>query len=131
MQISFWTQGFDLTAGLRQHAERRLRFAVGWASDNVSKVSVRLSDINGPRGGNDKRCQVRVSLPGAREVVIEETDPDLYSAIDRAADRTERTVARRLARLRDFPHIRISASTSFEADTNTVSIVTPLPSTEQ
>ena len=62
---------------------------------------VRLSDINGPRGGADKCCHIQVVLPQLPDVVIEDTEVDLYAAIDRAADRAGRTVDRRLARHRD------------------------------
>ena len=116
MQLNIRANGFELTAGLREHAERRLRFALDWARHEVSKVSMSLSDINGPRGGNDKRCQVRISLPHVREVVIEDIDADLYVAIDRAVDRTERTIARRLERLREYPHAHINAAATCEAN---------------
>jgi len=64
---------------------------------------VRLSDINGPRGGLDKRCGIEIRLKGASAVAIEDTEADLYVAIDRAAERAGRTLDRRLARQRDFP----------------------------
>ena len=101
MRINIQAKGFDLTEGLRAHTERRLQFALNWASNDVRAVTVRLSDINGPRGGNDKRCQILIPLTGKQEVVIEDTESDLYLAIDRAADRTERTLARRLCRQRE------------------------------
>ena len=62
---------------------------------------MRLSVINGPRGGEDKCCHVRVELAQLTDVVIEDTEVDMYAAIDRAADRAGRTVGRRLARQRD------------------------------
>lgn len=102
MQLDIRTQGFDLTDGLREHAERRLRFALDWARHEVSRVTLSLTDINGPRGGDDKRCQVRIPMPRARAVVIEDTDADLYVAMDRAIDRAARTLDRRLARQREF-----------------------------
>jgi putative sigma-54 modulation protein len=57
MRIDIQTSGFKLTGGLREHTERRLRFALSWAVHDVRKVVVRLSDINGPRGGNDNSRQ--------------------------------------------------------------------------
>mgnify|MGYP001051275097 CR=1 FL=1 len=52
----------------------------------------------------DKRCHLEVRLKGLPEVVIEDTQADLYVAIDRAAERAGRTLARRLARgQRDAP----------------------------
>ena len=61
---------------------------------------VRLSDINGPRGGEDKCCHIQVALAHLPDVVIEDTEADLYAAIDRAADRAAHTVGRRLMRKR-------------------------------
>ncbi len=102
MQFDIRTQGFDLTDGLREHAERHLRFALDWARLEVGRVVLRFSDINGPRGGNDKRCQVRIPLPRMRDVVVEETAADLYVAMDRAIVRAARTLERRLSRQREF-----------------------------
>lgn len=104
MQIVIQTRGFDLSAGLREHVERRVRFALDWANHHVRKVSVRLSDLNGPRGGEDKRCHIQVALAGAADVVIEDTEADLYVAIDRAADRAGRTLARQVERQREHRH---------------------------
>ncbi|MBL8260650.1 MAG: HPF/RaiA family ribosome-associated protein [Candidatus Competibacteraceae bacterium] len=100
MNISIQARGFLLTKALRDHAERRLRFALGWADDHLRGVSVRLSDDNGPRGGEDKRCCIRIGFAGAPSVVIEDIETDVYAAIDRAADRAGRSVARRLERQR-------------------------------
>jgi putative sigma-54 modulation protein len=104
MQIVIQARGFDLTAALRQHIERRLHFALDWAHDHVSRVSVLLSDLNGPRGGEDKCCRVQIARPGVAEVVIEDTETDIYVAIDRAVDRAARTLSRRVARQREHRH---------------------------
>ena len=97
MQIDIQSQGFALTHALRDYAERRLKFAVARAGDRIRRVRVRLSDVNGPRGGIDKRCCIQVMLNGLAGVVIEDTEANLYLAIDRAADRVGRTVMRRMA----------------------------------
>jgi putative sigma-54 modulation protein len=104
MHIIIQAAGFDLSAGLREHVERRIHFALDRASQYVRKVSIRLTDVNGPRGGEDKRCRIQVTVAGAPDLLIEDTEPDLYVAIDRAADRSGRTLARLLARLREHRH---------------------------
>ena len=104
MKIDIRARGFELTEGLRQHAERRLNFALAWASHDIRKVSVCLFDVNGPRGGEDKCCRIQVALPKAQDVVIEDTEADLYLAIDRAAERLENSVARRLERKKEHKH---------------------------
>lgn len=115
MRIDIQTSGFLLTDGLRDHATRRLQFALSWANHDVRKVAVRLSDINGPRGGSDKRCQIQVRLSGNQDVLIEDTEADLYVAIDRAADRADHAVARRLERLREHHHERLNGSKATHA----------------
>ena len=101
MQIDIQARNFSLTDALRSHAERRLRFALACCDDHIQRVVMRLSDINGPRGGADKRCHLQVVLDGLPDVVVEDIEADLYIAIDRATDRAGRTVGRRLARQRD------------------------------
>lgn len=116
MRIEIKASGFELTDGLREHTVRRLHFALGWANHDVHAVNVRLSDINGPRGGKDKHCHIQVPFPGTRNIVIEDTESDLYVAIDRAAERAERAVVRRLERLREFRHARLVGRERPEAD---------------
>ena len=98
MQIDIQTRNFYLSEALRNYAEWRLRFALTSVDNHVQRIVVRLSDINGPRGGEDKRCKIMVVLSGMPEVVVEDIEADLYFAIDRAADRAGRTVMRKINR---------------------------------
>lgn len=100
MQIHIQSQGFALTEALRDHAVRRLRFGLTRGGDHIRRIEMRLSDINGPRGGADKRCSIVVALESLPDVVIEDIENDLYVAIDRAADRASRSVARCIERKR-------------------------------
>lgn len=97
MKVDVHAQGFALTPALSEHTERRLRFALKHAADQVQNVTVRLADVNGPRGGVDKRCSVHVVLAGLPDIVTEDTEADMYIAINRAVDRVGRTVLRRVA----------------------------------
>lgn len=115
MRLDIQSRGFDLTDGLRQHAEQRLRAALGWASSDVHKVTVRMSDINGPRGGQGNLCHIQVALRGTPNVVIEDTESDLYLAIDRAVDRAGRSVARRMERSRQYRRGFLVRATSRDA----------------
>lgn len=101
MEIDIRARGFGLTPGLRQRVLRRLQFAFGSTGHRLRRIVVWLADQNGPRGGEDKRCRVQVVVPGGTPVVIEDTESDLYVAIDRAIDRAGRTVSRRLSRQRE------------------------------
>lgn len=100
MQIAIHAHGFTITEALRAHVSNRLDQAFKRCADRISRIMVRLSDINGPRGGVDKRCQIQARLVTLADVVIENTETDLYVAIDRAAERASRVVVRHLARQR-------------------------------
>ncbi|RSZ55318.1 HPF/RaiA family ribosome-associated protein [Massilia atriviolacea] len=118
MRVTIQANGFVLTEALRSYTEQRLGMALGWAGQHMRKLAVSLSDINGPRGGIDKRCKIQVQLGGGKEVIIEDTEADLYVAIDRAADRADRAVVRQVERKRDFAHTRLPAAVSAEEETS-------------
>ena len=98
MQIDIQARQFSLTDALRSHAERRLRSTLTCCDEHIQRVVMRLSDINGPRGGEDKCCHLQVVLAGLPDVVVEDIEADMYVAIDRATDRTGRTVVRKIER---------------------------------
>jgi putative sigma-54 modulation protein len=97
MHIQIQATGIGLNDPLISHVQRRLCYALSRSADRVSRVMVRLSDINGPKGGVDKACRIEVRLAGRPSVVIEDIQSDIYTAVDRAAGRAGRTVLRRLA----------------------------------
>ena len=122
MNIVIQSRGFAVTTAMRQHIERRVLFALGWADYQVKKVEVRLSDLNGPRGGEDKLCQIQILATGVPQVVIQDVEDDVYVAIDRAADRAGHALARRLEKIREHRHSRpfIEAMPESDADLDVV-----------
>jgi ribosome-associated translation inhibitor RaiA len=101
MNIDIQSLGFPITLALAEHARRRLRFALTRHNDRIQRVVVRLGDENGPRGGADKFCRIRVYLIDAPVAVIADIGSDLYGVIDRTVDRVGRVVVKHLDRSRD------------------------------
>jgi len=97
MHIEIRARNVELTPVLRAHVERRLGFALGRFASRINRVVVRMTDVNGPHGGNDKRCRIGVNLLRLKSVVVDDLDRNPFAAIDRAADRAGRCVARHLA----------------------------------
>lgn len=97
------TFGVDLDDEDRAYIRRRLGMKLGKFAAAIERVSVRVLDVNGPRGGVDKQCRVKVVLDGLESVVVEATDPTKRTAIDGALDRTDTAVERRLGRRRTLP----------------------------
>jgi putative sigma-54 modulation protein len=108
MNVQIHASDFTLTDGLREHIGWRVAYATNHGRDVVSRVVVHLSDLNGPRGGVDKRCGIELRLKGAQTLVVEDVQADLYIAIDRACERIGRSLHRRLARRRGFEAISMA-----------------------
>jgi len=93
-----------LTDSLRHYSDQRIRSALTRFEDHVQKVSMWLSDINGPKGGRDKHCRLKIVLAGNSDVVTEDTQADLHVAISRAVERAGRSMARKLGRKQSRIH---------------------------
>jgi ribosome-associated translation inhibitor RaiA len=97
----------------RDYIGRKLGMRLGKFRASIERITVRVSDTNGPRGGRDQKCQVKVVLSGLPSVVVNETDSTLPRAIDRAVDATAIAVRRRVERRRLKPlHHRSSHTTT-------------------
>jgi len=101
MQFEIYGKDILITEHLRGHIGRRLCFALGRFIRRIGRVRVSVGDLNGPRGGVDKLCRVSIKLTGSTTILTEDCDSDIYVAIDRAADKAGRCIARRLRRLKD------------------------------
>lgn len=112
MRLSIRSRRFKLSSALERYAKRRVEGMVGRFQDRVRSVEICMSDLNGPRGGIDKRCLVRVSGPHRLDVTIEERDSDMYNAIDRAIARAKHALVREMEKrteIRDRSSIRAPA----------------------
>jgi len=95
--------GVDVGADGRAYIRRKLGMKLGKFASSVERVSVRLEDINGPRGGLDQICRIKVVLSGLPSVVFEQRDATRAAAIDGALTGAERAVRRSLQRRRMKP----------------------------
>ena len=86
----------------REWIERRVHFALGRFVARIDRVAVMFDDINGPRGGNDQRCRVLITLIPEKLVVIEDVDSTIEAVTARAVDRAARAVVRELERQREY-----------------------------
>ena len=102
MRFSVSGDRVKVTPDLREYIDRRLYFALGRFGPAIDHVSVRVGDVNGPRGGVDKHCQIVVKLraSGSSPIAVDDHDQNLRTAVDRASNRVGRTVARAIERKR-------------------------------
>ena len=84
----------------REHIRARLGRQLGkFALRIIERTTVRFTDVNGPRGGVDVTCRIKVVLTGLPSVVLEERGTAPREAFDLAAPGVERAVRRALNRL--------------------------------
>lgn len=93
----------DLGSIERDFIRRKLGRKIGKYASSIERVSVRIEDVNGPRGGVDQSCRIKVVLRSLPSVVFESRDASLNVAVDAALSGTERAVRRALERRRTKP----------------------------
>jgi sigma 54 modulation/S30EA-like ribosomal protein len=96
-------EGVELEPDDRVYIRRKLGRKLGKFGSSVERISVRLEDVNGPRGGVDHQCRIKVVLSGRPSVVYEQRGASFRVVIDRAIAGAERAVRRSLLRRRMAP----------------------------
>ena len=93
MELSIRTHSIEITDSLRDLISRRLHFALDVFEDRIRHASVYLADINGPRGGVDKSCQLTASVRGIGDILVSADGATSEAALTRAARRLKYLVS--------------------------------------
>lgn len=100
LRVDIRFRGLESSESLRAYILRRIHLQVRRLGKALAAVVVRLSDVNGPKGGVDKRCQVMLVRRGQGPVTIDEVSMDPYAAVDVAVERATLAAGRGIARER-------------------------------
>ena len=84
----------EITDSLRTYAQRRLGFALDRFAERIRTVRLKLGDMNGSRGGVDKRCQLTISLAHSSPITLESRASTVQGAVDRIASKVRSFVER-------------------------------------
>jgi hypothetical protein len=87
----------------RVYVRQGLGVKLGKYATSIERVTVRVADVNGPRGGVDRMCRIKVVLSGRTSVVFESRAASLKAAINGALAGVERAVRRSVQRRRMRP----------------------------
>lgn len=98
MRLEIRQRNAKITDGLHRYVEERLHLALGRFARHIQRVRVYLRDVNGPRGGLDKKCRIVVELPLRARVVVTGIDRLLSAAIAQTANRAGLALKRHLQR---------------------------------
>ena len=100
MELIIRARGLEVDDQTREMILRRTRFALDAFGDRVESVAIYLLDLNGPRGGVDKLCQVNVRVAGMSQLAMIEQAPTVAGAVNRALRSAKHRVAEAVRRLR-------------------------------
>ncbi|MBS0191089.1 MAG: HPF/RaiA family ribosome-associated protein [Phycisphaerales bacterium] len=98
MEIRLFDGNIKTTDAERNYVVSKIGAAASRLKDAECVLDVRLTDINGPKGGVDKQCSVVLTPPGLRTLRIEEQAADYYAAIDAAAATLKQSLTKALER---------------------------------
>jgi hypothetical protein len=90
--------GVSVTPNMREQIPVLLGKKLERYALNLTRVTVRFKDVNGPRGGVDTVCSIKISAKDGDPIVVETRDVDAESAFRRAATVAHTAVARSLDR---------------------------------
>ncbi|HSK03896.1 MAG TPA: hypothetical protein VK932_21735 [Kofleriaceae bacterium] len=94
-----------LPAGFDDQIRDELASKLGHAATLIERGTVRFEDVNGPRGGVDIVCRIKLVLSGRPSVQVEEKAATPKAAFARA----RAVLVRALARVRDKHDLRASS----------------------
>jgi hypothetical protein len=95
--------GIYLNPNTRTAIRRKLDSKFRKFARSIERMSVRLKDVNGPRGGVDHVCRIKVVLRNFPSVVYERQDVSVDGAVGGALAGAERAVRKTLQRMRGAP----------------------------
>ncbi|MDH4105224.1 MAG: HPF/RaiA family ribosome-associated protein [Gammaproteobacteria bacterium] len=98
MKVDIQARSFRLTAALKSAVHREIARLAGGLGDGITRVSVRLFDVNGLRGGPDKGCLVHAQFADGSSIVASDVDNDMYRSLPVAFEKLLRS--RRMDRAR-------------------------------
>jgi putative sigma-54 modulation protein len=97
MNIDIRWKRAQKSKAIEDHARRRAGFALDRFAERIRHVSLRFEDLNGPRGGVDKRCTVEAQGQFAPVVVSADAE-SYFQGVSRALKALERALARSVER---------------------------------
>ncbi len=99
--------GVAATPEERAYVRTRLGTKLNKFATSIERTTVRVRDDNGPRGGVDITCTIKVVLRGLDSVVYESTGTEMREAFDVAAAGVVRAVTRALGKAgRSAPKVK-------------------------
>lgn len=98
MRIRIVTQRLPHTASLEELVQKRLYGALGRLVRSIDNAVVSFEDVNGPRGGQDIECRIRLLVRAGSEINVSAVAALPSTALSDASHRARRCLMTRTRR---------------------------------
>lgn len=102
MRCDIRSGNVNLRPTTRDYVQERLERSLGRIKDRVAQVTIHIDDVNGPKGGADKRCLAEAHLVRSGLILADVVAGDLRTAVDEAADRLATRILKHFDRQREI-----------------------------
>src|SRR5262249_50221007 len=86
--------GVPISAKVEERVRRKLVRRIGHAAPLIERGTIRFDDINGPRGGVDTECRIKLVISGRPSVQAQSRGRTAPAAFARAPSKARRALAR-------------------------------------
>jgi putative sigma-54 modulation protein len=111
MKLDIRFRGFTPAIDAKELITKRVLFHLERFEQMLLAVQVRVSDVNGPKGGLDKRCQVTVHTKGSGTATIVTTGIDSNVAVDDTLHRITEALGRKVKKTQTLRTLTPSLAT--------------------
>lgn len=92
MRVIIRSPHVDVDPELREHIGAAVRPALEHVEGRITSVQVHLDDLNGPKGGVDKKCECVANCGKLGVLRAEAVHKDVRKAVDAAVTKLQRAI---------------------------------------
>lgn len=100
MMINIHARGCYLSRTRKNRVLTQLRLHFGRFAEKIARIEATLSDENGPKGGVDKRCKLKIDMDKHPAVLVQHKATSIQAALQNAVHKGKRSVVRAVDRQR-------------------------------
>ena len=113
MKTYIYMNDIENNSKLRSFIKDKINISLKRFDYLIKKIEVRITDENGPKGGDDKSCMIYIKTDLFPEIVINGIKADAYASVSRTFLRAKRTLSRRIKQNRSFEKLSLNAELSY------------------
>ncbi|WDE08497.1 hypothetical protein SG34_031740 [Thalassomonas viridans] len=98
MELAVNTLNVEMTSEAISQIKQKARKVFSRVSDNIMAVKLTLDDVNGPKGGRDKKCMVIVHCHGMPSVVASNNEQSIIGAVNLALTKAHTALVKKIKR---------------------------------